>query len=88
MQTPAVILIYVCIMLRSLLVPFTKDLLGVQPDQSRCTILRVTSHKDITTISACISKLETRSWEHVIVIRTDLHFQRQCSQCSIACIWQ
>lgn len=74
-------------MLRSLLVLFAKGLLGAQPDQSRCTIFRVTSHKDMATISTCISKWERRGWEQVIATRIDLHFQRQCDQCSIACIW-
>lgn len=41
--SPAVILIFHCIMLGYFLVLFAKDLLGAQPDRSRCTILRITS---------------------------------------------
>lgn len=70
-------------MLRYLLVLFAKGLLGAQPDQSRCTILRVTSHKDVAIISACISKREGRGWEQVTAIRTDLHFRKQYTFSSV-----
>lgn len=84
MLSPAVILICDCTVLRSLLVLFAKGLLGAQPDQSRCTIFRVISHKDIASISACISKLERLGTRHC---------HQDCSPfsktvCSIACIWQ